>query len=205
MDNTGSSETAGEVLARRLAQAVGSNPRLEDRAIAEESVLSDIINSQQLIAKIPSTLPDFIGSEHEVWSDGEWVIKATLPGAYGRLWGKRRFALPSEYIERLNLTNEIFSLQWLVLGLNIELNRVRIITRQPFLKGTAPTHGEIVAFMESFGFSRKNHRFGQYWWRPNDTIIAYDAEPGNFVKTSLGLVPVDLILQRKGEYTDAEI
>ncbi len=199
MDDTGSSETAGEVLTRRLAQAVGSNPRLEDRAAAEERALSDLINCWQLTANIPSALPDFIGSEHEVWSDGEWVIKATLPGTYGRLWGKRRFALPSEYIERLSLSNEIFSLQWEVLGLTAELNRVRIITRQPFLKGTAPTHNEIGTFMESFGFLLKNHRFGQYWWRPDDTTIAYDAEPGNFVKTSFGLVPVDLILQRTGE------
>nr|MDA3874144.1 hypothetical protein [Kiritimatiellia bacterium] len=86
-----------------------------------------------------------------------------------------------------------------------ELNRVRIITRQPFLKGTSPTHDDIGTFMESFGFARKNHRFGQHWWRPDDEIIAYDAEPGNFVKTPFGLVPVDLILQRKGEYNGTEI
>lgn len=201
MDDTGSSETAGEMLARRLAQAAGSNPRLADRAAAEEAELSDLIDCRQLTANLPSALPDFIGSEHEVWSDGKWVTKATLPGAYGRLWGKRRFALPSEYIERLRLTNEIFSLSWEILGLTAELNRIRFITRQPFLKGTAPTRDEIEAFMESLGFTCKSHRFGQYWWRADDKIIAYDAEPGNFVKTSFGLVPVDLILQRNGGST----
>lgn len=205
MEDTGSSETAGEVLTRRLAQPAGPNPRLEDRAVAEERILSDLINCRQLTANLPSALPDFIGSEHEVWSDGKWVIKASLPGAYGRLWGKRRFALPSEYIERISLTVEIFALQWEVLGITAELNRFRIISRQPFLKGTAPTHDEIETFMESFGFTRKNHRFGQYWWRPDDAIIAYDAEPGNFVKTSFGLVPVDLILQKEGESTCPEI
>jgi len=51
---------------------------------------------------------------------------------------------------------------------------------------------------------RRKHRFGQYWWQPDDEIIAYDAEPGNFVKTSFGLVPVDLILQRSGETTREE-
>ena len=205
MDDTRSSQTAGEVLTRRLAQAAESNPRREDRSSAEERALSDIIRCESLTAIIPPALPDFIGSEHEVWSDGVWVTKATLPGTYGRLWGKRRFALPSEYLMRVTLSCEIFSLHWEVMGLAAELNRVRVVTRQPFLKGSAPTHDEIRAFMHSFGFVCENHRLGQYWWRPDDETIVYDAEPGNFVKTSFGLVPIDLILQRGREYICSDI
>ncbi|MGA0333617.1 MAG: hypothetical protein ACO3NW_06645 [Kiritimatiellia bacterium] len=144
-----------------------------------------------------------MGSEYEVWSDGEWVIKATLPGASGRRWGSRRFALFSEYLERLSLTQEIFALNWEFVGLALEMNRIRILTRQPFFKGEAPTREEISTFMKALGFTQKKHSFGDFWLMSDEDILVYDAEPGNFVKTSAGLIPIDLIIQRRGqEFTD---
>jgi len=199
MDDTRGSETPGEMLARRLADAVGPGSQIDERAATEENELRCLLGNQSLTAPLPSIIPDFIGSEHEVWSDGEWVIKATLPGAFGRRWGSRRFALFSEYLERLTLTRAVFALNWEFMGLALEMNRIRILTRQPFFKGVAPTKEEITTFMEAFGFIQKQHRFGDFWLMSGKDILVYDAEPGNFVKTSAGLVPIDLIMQKTGQ------
>lgn len=51
--------------------------------------------------------------------------------------------------------------------------------------------------MTSLGFEFKRHRFGDSWYRSRDRVLVFDAEPGNFVKTAEGLVPVDLIVQRE--------
>ena len=199
MDDTRGTETPREMLSRRLADAVGPDSQIGERAVAEENELRRLLGNQNLNTPLPSSLPDFIGSEHEVWSDGEWVIKATLPGASGRRWGSRRFALFSEYLERLSLTQEIFALNWEFMGLALEMNRIRILTRQPFFKGVAPTREEISTFMKALGFTQEKHRFGDFWLMSDEDILVYDAEPGNFVKTSAGLIPIDLIIQRKGQ------
>lgn len=137
---------------------------------------------------IPGGLPDFAGSEHEVWSDGDNVLKATLPGAYGRRWGSRRFASPSEYLDRIHIAETAFAFPWNVLGLCLEAGKVRIVTEQPFIAGVAPTHEEIDEFMRSIGFDLVPHRFGAHWLRKSDSLLAFDAEPGNFVKTPSGLL-----------------
>ena len=49
--------------------------------------------------------------------------------------------------------------------------------------------------MQAIGFERVTHRFGDHWLRRTDSLLAFDAELGNFVKTTVGLVTVDLILQ----------
>ena len=183
------------MLARRLAESVGSDTRDDERLRAEEEELRRRLEDGGLTASLPDELPDFVGSEHEVWSDGHKVLKATLPGAYGRRWGSRRFASPSEYLQRIHFAQTAFAFPWEVIGLCEEAGRVRIVTEQPFIAGQAPTHAEIDDFMEAIGFERGAHRFGDHWLRRTDSLLAFDAEPGNFVKTAAGLVPVDLILQ----------
>ena len=197
MEGTGGSEPTGQMLSRRLAESAGSHSRIDERSVAEEAELLECLHRESLTVEIPNSLPDFIGSEHEVWSDGETVTKATLPGSYGRLWGERRFALPSEYLRRIDLSNTIFAIRWEVVGLTLELNRVRIVSQQPFFKGEAPTLSEIAEFMRSCDFECHEHRFGTYWKHQELNVVAFDAEPGNFVKTPIGLVPVDLILQKE--------
>lgn len=185
----------GKLLAERLAAAVGFNTREEELAAAEEAVLLESLNSSRFVVAVPAQLPDFIGSEHEIWCDGAWVIKATLPRSYGRLWGRRRFAFPSEYLVRIALTNYAFAIGWSVLGLGTEFGSVRIVTRQPYFKGVAPSHNEIFQFMSGIGFQFLKHRYGPCWWRGEDSLIVYDAEPGNFVKTAAGIIPIDVIVQ----------
>ena len=78
---------AGTMLARRLAAATRAVSRIDERLWAEEDALSKELAEGRLKESLPDKLPDFVGSQHEVWSDGKWVVKATLPGAFGRRWG----------------------------------------------------------------------------------------------------------------------
>jgi len=194
-DSVAGAETPRALLARRLAQAIGKISRPDESFRREETVLRDCFDEGRLITTIPSGLPDFTGSEHEVWSDGVTVTKATLPGTYGRLWGGRRFATPSEYLERIRLGQVAFSFPWQLIGLAMEVGRIRLVTRQPFYLGNRPGHVEIDEFMTSLGFSFNRHRHGDHWFRPEDSLLVFDAEPGNFVKIPGGLAPIDLILQ----------
>src|SRR5262245_47141183 len=73
-----------EILAGRLVEATRLFSRPDERLRSEEAELSRCLDQGLLSAELPETLPDFIGSEHEVWSDGQRVIKATLPGSFGR-------------------------------------------------------------------------------------------------------------------------
>ena len=187
---------AGEVLARRLAEATRDLSRIDERLGAEEAEIAGIVDEGVVSVGLPEELPDFVGSEHEVWSDGQRVLKATLPGAYGRRWGQRRFSIPSEYLERIRLSRHVFAVNWQVLGLNQEAGKSRIVSEQPYFQGCPPNHHEIDEFMSSFGFAVHRHRFGDFWVRKEDEILVFDAEPGNFVRTEEGLIPVDLIIQR---------
>jgi hypothetical protein len=51
--------------------------------------------------------------------------------------------------------------------------------------------------MSSLGFRFTKHRFGDFWYRKEDHVVVFDAEPGNFVKANNDLLPVDLIVQRE--------
>ena len=184
-----------EILARRLAEATRSFSRPDERLRAEEAEICRCLDQGLISAELPETLPDFIGSEHEVWSDGQRVIKATLPGSFGRRWGRRRFAFPSEYLRRIQLTEENFGLQWDVVGLVREIGRTRIVTKQPFIRGLHPTDEQIRNEFASLGFSFHHHRLGDFWYRQGDNLLAFDVEPGNLVQTPFGIVPIDVILQ----------
>jgi hypothetical protein len=133
----------GEMLARRLAAATRAISRDDERFRAEERVLEDAFAEGILVAQIPDELPDFVGSEHEVWSDGAIVLKATLPGSFGRKWGSRRFALPSEYVRRIEIIRDVFSFEWAITGLSREAGRIRVVTEQPYIQGKRPTHSQI--------------------------------------------------------------
>lgn len=185
----------GEMLTRRLAEATRAISRDDERFRAEERVLEDAFAEGELVALVPDELPDFVGSEHEVWSDGSIVLKATLPGTFGRKWGSRRFASPSEYFQRIEIIRDVFSFEWSIKGLTREAGRIRIVSEQPYIHGERPTLGQIDAFMSSLGFHFTKHRFGDFWYRKEDQMLVFDAEPGNFVKTNNDLLPVDLIVQ----------
>ncbi len=59
-----------------------------------------------------------------------------------------------------------------------------------------PTEAEIVAFMESLGFSRLEDSF-YGWYNSEKGIRVVDARPDNFINSSQGVVPIDLIISEE--------
>jgi len=58
MDDTRGSETPGEMLARRLADAVGPGSQIDERAATEENELICLLGNQSLTAPLPSAIPE---------------------------------------------------------------------------------------------------------------------------------------------------
>jgi len=145
------------------------------------------------------------GGEHDVFVDPDTgrVYKRTYPpGAFGLIGvgrGLEEGATPYFYLRRVDLMNRIF-------GLNIRVEAVTpgdkpsIVTSEPFHQAADPLHPhpsdeEIEQFMRKHGFEPVSNFGDRGWVRKADGVMALDAFPKNFIKTSKGIVPVDLILQ----------
>lgn len=146
----------------------------------------------------PAGLGQTRGSEHEVWlaEDSLRVIKATHAGEFGRKFGPDRFASLEEYLERIQLLNEVFSMGWQIEGSCGEGGSLRIITSQPAYFGKPPTLAEIRRFMQDRGFMFHRTRFGDAWFREEDGTLVSDAEPKNAVLTANGIMPFDFLIAR---------
>lgn len=160
------------------------------------------------------------GAEHRVAFDPalQLWIKTTKPGLYGmhafleHVLGKgQRFearleyghALPLQYLDRLLLANEVFG----------DLIRLRSVvetpegpsleTTQPDIEGGVPAMETIGRFMRGLGFTHVPDA-GPTWYRPEDNVLAIDAQPWNFIETAAGdVLPFDVGLQRPfGELLD---
>jgi len=149
-------------------------------------------------------------SEHKVFyraSDNR-AVKRTWAGVYGQIPipkdGKldRRNASPSEYLRRMALQISIFESDIQLVGVFIS-DEPSMIIGQPsgepslvisqewFEKESAPSLKEISTYLESEGFKHSPKAyFG--WYRVEDGVVIVDAKPDNFIKTIVGLVPIDL-------------
>jgi hypothetical protein len=149
-------------------------------------------------------------SEHEVHyrqSDNR-AVKRTWPGVYGQVpvpnKGKldRSNASPSEYLIRQALQIAVFGSDIRLEGVSIS-DKPSIVLFEPpgqpsfvvsqewFEGGQAPTMSEIAERMQADGFMAvPNSYFG--WYRPLDGVVIVDAKPDNFMKTPVGVVPIDL-------------
>lgn len=110
---------AGTMLARRLAAATRTVSRIDERLRAEENALTEELIKGRLEETLPDKLPDFVGSEHEVWSDGTSVVKATLPGVFGRRWGARGLAFLRSILKEWGSLERCFHL----IGESLDLRR----------------------------------------------------------------------------------
>lgn len=149
------------------------------------------------------------GLEHRLWLDDASgrVIKATLPGRFGRMVRlvqpppeKRelnrliRFghATPLEYLDRLALHNEVFGDDGRVLGVVCDaLKQLSIVISQVFLQGTRPLDSEVRRFMQAAGFRQLGAE--PAFFRARDRVAAFDAHTANFVRTGGETVPFDVI------------
>jgi hypothetical protein len=159
-------------------------------------------------------------SEHEVFyrAMDSRAIKRTWPGVYGQipvsLDGKldRRNAAPSEYLTRMALHIAVFGSDLRLEGVTISDKPSMIIGQpagQPSLvisqlwyeKEGIATNEAIHEFMVAQGFRPvPASYFG--WFRPNDGIVIVDAKPDNFIRTSEGLIAIDL---QMAQFNPAEL
>jgi hypothetical protein len=140
------------------------------------------------------------GSEHFVYftENGENVLKLTKPGIFGVsyfLKGGRvnqRCCTPGDYLSRMYLLNLHFGFAPESIGV---AESGQIVTLQKFVEGDPPSQEETDAFLWDSGLEPvKQSCF--IWKRasPSEGIDYWvgDARDENFVKTSHGIVPIDL-------------
>ena len=140
------------------------------------------------------------------------AVKKTWPGFYGQIpvWreGKadRLPALPSEYIERQMLQNEVFGSDIRLEGINLSSKPSMIIGEpsgqpsfvisQGFVDAAdtdapSPTMVQIEKFLTRHGFAPlPGSYFG--WLRRADGVVILDARPDNFILATDGVVVIDL-------------
>ncbi len=163
------------------------------------------------------------GAEHAVAlaDDGNRVLKFTIPCGLGlahrlavqwildkltQRWRpvlRLERALPSEYLDRLDLANRLFDDDVRLEGIvPLPDGDVSLVTSQQFIYGTTPTRPEVEAYMRSLGFApvpeptddpRIDLHFFN-WYREPDGVAVADAKPVNFLKDASGdLYAIDVI------------
>lgn len=147
------------------------------------------------------------GREHDLTfiEESRTWLKFTKPAAAGYVvsfeFGAPTLepALPLEYLERLQLQNEIFADRVSFVGVAGERHRARIVTRQPHIRGEDATRDEIVFLMTAeLGFRLLPERFSVGYADSlafvRENVAVFDLRPANVVRTDDGLiVPIDAI------------
>ncbi len=139
------------------------------------------------------------GSEHRVFVDPrELVYKHTLVGTFGDTYfivnGRvhQRRCLPSDYLARLDLWEEVFGFAPVALGLT---PAGQIVTVQNFVSGEVPSQTEVDEFLWAFGLVDVKRQC--FVWKkalPTRDIWVGDTRDENFVKTAQGIIPIDVRL-----------
>jgi hypothetical protein len=142
------------------------------------------------------------GSEHIVYKEtGEdesltEIVKVTHPGLYGDYYtvtGGRisQFACtPGQYLKRMELL-DMFGLPTTPVGIT---DSGQIISRQKFIVGELPSQFEVNTFMSEAGMLPV--KVECFLWKipAEDGIEIWvgDARDENFVKTTSGIIPIDI-------------
>lgn len=153
-------------------------------------------------------------AEHEVFyraSDNR-AVKLTYAGTFGVTpdpKGDQQAATPLFYLLRITLMNEVFDsdikLEGIVMDESLLIGahgkQPRMVVSQPWIRARDalnphPTMAELSEFMELLGFSSLTTAyFG--WHHKEDDITILDARPDNFISSCEGIVPIDLVINRK--------
>lgn len=151
---------------------------------------------------------DTKGKEHSVVFRGSRVWKyqdgpALLPISEAKKLDVRE-ALPSEYLDRLTLQNELFGDDLRVEGI---LKNGKLVTSQSMIAGGEPIEKEIEARLGDLGWERIPTRFHSLphnlmataWMHSREKVVMVDARCPNFKKTKDGeILAIDLMLVRAG-------
>ena len=213
--NENLAESAAAYLARSGAsvQIFSTDPREIDRqanclvewAREHDALLPDSFTNGLKEQSDPS-------AEHWVFyrSSDSRAIKRTKPGMFGIIpdaQGQPRAATPLFYLRRIVLFNREFpqsdlSFEGVALGKSLVLfapnDQPSIVVSQPWFRGKDPENpnpspAQVEEFLTRFGFERvKKAYYG--WQRKTDGVTILDAREDNFILTSEGVVPIDLVM-----------
>jgi hypothetical protein len=145
--------------------------------------------------------PEFAkGGEHQVYFQKrtQRYLKATLPDrqkGYGISLGSfTHGATPSEYLDRIDLQNQIFHDDIRLERIVANLGRPIIITSQPAIKGVPAAQVALDELMTEKGYEKLAD--GAYYDEQADLLI-FDLFPRNAIQAANGVIyPIDPVVQR---------
>ena len=145
--------------------------------------------------------PEFTrGGEHQVFFEkkSRRYLKATLlekQRGYGIALGSfTHGATPSEYLDRLDLQNQIFGDDIRFERITLSDGKPIIVTSQPAIKGAEPTQLALDELMQSKGYEKLDA--GAYYDECAGLLV-FDLFPRNAIQVANGDVfPIDPVVQR---------
>ena len=145
--------------------------------------------------------PEFTrGGEHQVYfhKPKQRYLKATLLErqlGYGIALGSNvRGATPSEYLDRLDLQNQIFNDDIRLERIVLKGGKPIIVTSQPAIKGSSPTQAALDELMLAKGYERLAD--GAYY-EIKSGLLVFDLFPRNAIQAADGhIYPIDPVIQR---------
>jgi hypothetical protein len=149
-----------------------------------------------------SRAPDEEGNEHQVWFEREscTYLKATWPDFFGLQVMHRHDedakASPIAYLERWFLHNELFGDQVEFLGALETDGQMRLLIRQPAIRGIPATVEQIEEFFTGNGWRRFSAGGEVAFFDPERNVAVSDTHRGNLILMDNGLLaPIDLRVQ----------
>jgi hypothetical protein len=140
------------------------------------------------------------GGEHLVYFQKrtQRYLKATLLErqlGYGIALGSlSRGATPSEYLDRLDLQNQIFDDDIRLERIVLKSGRPIILTSQPFINGGVTTASAVDELMLGKGYEKLTD--GAYY-SGRDGLLMFDLFPRNAIQAADGQIyPIDPVIQR---------
>ena len=203
-------------------QRRGAQQRADPLGLIEAAAINEAISDQEnrllLLAEEKGHVfapirrePDEGQHEHAIWVEktrgGKRVIKETRNYIYGYTpvvdsWGvvKAQQGTPLDYLERIQIANEVLCDRIKFLGVVKQGSQVSIRTEQPFYQGTEASPREIEGFLASKGFvAVKARESDATYFNPQTKVLLYDVEPKNVVKLRDGrIMPIDVMATRLG-------
>jgi hypothetical protein len=121
--------------------------------------------------------------------------------------GLRRVATPYFYLCRIQLINDVFDDDLRFEGITPGETYSALIS-QPLHEAAdpenpLPTPEAITLFMRTLGFEATPGRQFE-WFRPSDGVRVFDARPDNYVMTSEGVMPIDLVVTQDSDAAVSE-
>ena len=209
------SQDRTEILKAAAAHARGEDPpgllcslqsRANGRRSAERDRLVSFAESENLfVTEFPKEVENLSvsGNEHSVdltVVDGR-IRKYTSrgrPAGFTFLLNEDHIpvrlihALPSEYLERQALQNEIFGDE---IGLESVTQRGRFCISQPYRSGELPEVNQVHAFLEAKGFEPRQTQGDELYFLHPDGIMIGDTKPQNWCALSADeLIPIDILI-----------